>query len=109
MATIKRLFSEEKKFIITFELADGRKYYVGEGYIFLSIKDNLSIDVLEKCAKQYKERGAKVVTTRIWDEFSTWNEKKNGSHIVHSNYYSLEYVKKHLTYIVNGKTHLNLI
>ena len=56
MATIKRLFSEEKKFIITFELADGRKYYVGEGYIFLSIKDNLSMDVLEKCAMLLLEK-----------------------------------------------------
>ena len=109
MATIKRLFSEEKKFIITFELEDGRKYYIGEGYVFLSIKKDLSMEVLEKCAKQYKERGAKVVTERIWKEFSIWNEAKNGSHIVKSNYYSLEYVKKHLTYIVNGRTHLNLI
>ena len=109
MATITRLWDEEKKFIVVFELADGRKYFIANGYVFISIKNDLTLDVLEKCARQYTQKGAKNITTKIWNEFSIWNEKKNGSHIIHSQYYSLEYAKKNLIYIVNGKTHLNLI
>lgn len=108
MATIKRYSIDTKDYVIVFFLADGRKYYIGENYLFLSIKDNMEYEVFEKNVRKYTRQGSKMITTKIWKEFGSINENKNGSYIVRSLSYPLESFKKEYVYNLNGKNILNL-
>ena len=108
MKKFKRYSVDTKDYVIIFFLKDGRKYYIGENYVFLSIKGQVEYNIFEKNVRKYTRQGSKLITTRIWKEFSTFNEDKNGSHIIRSMSYPLETFKKHYVYNYNGKDILNL-
>ena len=96
------------RYIIWFTLSNGKTYYVGDGFIFLSIKDNIEFDTLLKTAKQYKLQGAKCVMKQLWDKYFTYkNENDNGGHIVKSAFGEIKDVEKRLKYYTNNKYYFN--
>lgn len=109
MATIKRYGSNdnERRFIVFFELSNGKKYFIADGYLFLSLKKDMTLDDLKHVAKLYTYKGSKIITTRIWKEFNTCNEHLNGGHIVHSSSNSLEHLERY-SYNCNGKKLINV-
>ena len=109
--TLSREIAEYKanrRYIIWFTLSNGKTYYIGEGFVFLSIKDNIEFDTLLATAKQYKLQGAKNVTAKLWNKyFNTCNEKDNDGHIVKSTFAELKDLEKRLKYYVNNKYYFN--
>ena len=51
-----------KNTIIWFKLSNGKSYYVGEGYVFLSIKPTTTFEEIKSTAKKYSIKGAKIIT-----------------------------------------------
>lgn len=108
MATIKRYGKDEKNVIVSFELSNGRKYFVADGFLFLSIKKEMTFEELMSVARLYTWKGAKIITNRIWKEFGVANEHLNGGHIVHSSSNTTEHIKRYC-YNYNGKKLVNII
>lgn len=109
MATIRRYGNGNKKnFVICFKLSNGKKYFIADRYLFLSVKQEMTLEDLKSVAKLYTYKGSKIITTRIWKEFGIHNEEKNGGHIVHSSSYTLEHLERY-SYNCNGKKLLNIL
>ena len=41
MSRVKRYGNESDNYVIWFTLSNGKTYYIGEGFVFLSLKDNI--------------------------------------------------------------------
>ena len=108
MSRIKRYGNESNNYVIWFTLSNGKTYYIGEGFVFLSIKDNIEYEVFKATARKYTHLGAKRIHTMIWNKyFNNANEKENGGHVVKSSCYPLTSVEKHLKYYVKNKYFFN--
>lgn len=83
--TIKR-YGSDKKYVVLFELSDNSKYYISNGYKFVLITKETTIDDLKANAKQYSLHGAKVVGTKLWKKFDILNEMRTGYRIIQSAY-----------------------
>ena len=108
MSRVKRYGNESNNYVIWFTLSNGKTYYIGEGFVFLSIKDNIEYEVFKATARKYTHLGAKRMHTMIWNKyFNNANEKENGGHVVKSSCFPLTSVEKHLKYYVNNKYFFN--
>lgn len=87
-----------KNTIIWFKLSNGKSYYVGEGYVFLSIKPTTTFEEIKSTAKKYSIKGAKIITARLWKEFAWYNEQKNGGRIEQSTYGNLSFIERNNSY-----------
>lgn len=109
MATIRRYGNgNERNFIVFFELSNGKKYFVGDGYVFLSLKKEMTLEELVPISRLYTYRGSRIITDRIWKEFNTCNEHLNGGHIIHSACYTIEHLKRYC-YNCNGNKLINVL
>ena len=50
MSRIRRYGNESKDYVIWFTLSNGKTYYIGEGFVVLSIKDNIEFEVFKATA-----------------------------------------------------------
>lgn len=100
---------EYNQYIVMFELSNGKKYLVCNGYLFIEIKKAMTLQEIQAIAKFYKLKGAKIISSRLWKEFSWQHEKENGGHIIKTQWTSINYMRKHLQYFVNNKYIVNLI
>lgn len=82
---IKR-YGVDKKYIVLFELSDNSKYYIANGYKFVLITNETTIEELKDNARQYSLQGAKVIGTKLWKKLSILNEIKTGYRIIQSSY-----------------------
>lgn len=89
--TIKR-YGSDKKYVVLFGLSDNSKYYISNGYKFVLITKETTIDDLKANAKQYSLHGAKVVGAKLWKELSIFNENRiiRSSYIVTDKLYNAE-------------------
>jgi hypothetical protein len=81
METISRnsTYKKEKDYVIWFRLSNGKTYYIGEGFVFLSIREGIPLEVLKSTARKYSYMGAKRIHTMLWNKyFTTSKEKENG-------------------------------
>lgn len=79
-----RRYGVDKKYIVLFELSDNSKYYIANGYKFVLITNETTIEDLKNNARQYSLQGARVVGTKLWKEFSILNEIKTRYRIIQS-------------------------
>lgn len=108
MATISRNSIVEKDYVIWFKLSNGKTYYIGEGFVFLSIKEDMPLEVFKSTARKYSKFGAKRIHTMLWNKyFTTSKEKENGGHIVKSSCWTMKSVERSLKFNVNGVVYFN--
>lgn len=108
MATIRRYSNRYKDYVIWFTLSNGKTYYIGEGFIFIPISENITFDELKKRARKYTYLGSKRMHKMIWNKyFNSANEKDNGGHVIKSSCYPLVCIEKQLKYYVNGTYYFN--
>ena len=78
MATIRRYGNDNKRnFVVCFELSNGKKYFIADGYLFLSVKQEMTLEDLKSVAKLYTYKGSKIITTRIWKDILIISMVKN--------------------------------
>jgi hypothetical protein len=108
MGKIMRYGNNKTDYVIWFTLSNGKTYYVGEGFVFLSIKDNIEFEVFKATARKYTYKGARIITDKLWNKiFIVGKEEENGGHIIKSSMESLASVEKRLKYYTNNKYFFN--
>lgn len=95
MATIKEI-----RYIVSFHLGNGEKYYIGKNSKLFPLDSNVSYDDMIRNAKQYSLHGAKCVTTKLWKKYGYSFEIHHGYKIDRSNYVCLKVLKEKFSKIV---------
>lgn len=95
MASIKEI-----RYIVSFHLSNGEKYYIGKNLKLFPLDSNVSYDDMIRNAKQYSLHGAKCVTTNLWKKYGYSFEIHHGYKIIFSRYICLKVLKERFSKII---------
>ena len=62
-----RRYGVDKKFMITFQNENGENFYINGMFKFIPITNNTSLEEIKTNAKWYSQQGAKLITTKLWN------------------------------------------
>lgn len=82
-------------FVFSIKLKNNKTYYIGKNFQFIPLTKHTTFEEIEKNAKLYSHKGAKILCSIIWNKKRWKIEKEFGSYLDRTSYCSLEYLTRH--------------
>lgn len=87
-------YTSNNLFVFTIKLKDNKEYYIGKNFQFILLNKDTTFKEIEKNAKLYSRRGAKIIDSMIWDKKRLKIEKEFGVHLDRTSYCTLDYLAR---------------
>lgn len=93
MNNIKK-YTSNNLFVFTIKLKDNTEYYIGKNFQFILLNKDTTFKEIERNAKLYSQRGAKIIESMIWYKKKLQLEKKFGFDLDRTSYCTLDYLAR---------------